>query len=132
MQSSLPRNLYELDPTQGEIEWRKYLQNIEMEKKAPKSYAADYSESHFDPAALPIIGRFEQRIREAENVTTKNIFSPTNEIPVSQPRGAAVQPESKIGRYMKHMLRKAHIGYMKNILIRSKAYIRYVKSCFVS
>ena len=33
MQSSLPRNLYELDPTQGEIEWRKYLQNIEMEKK---------------------------------------------------------------------------------------------------
>ena len=104
MQSSLPRNLYNLDLTQGEIEWRKYLQNIEMEKKEPKSYAADSSESHFDPAALPIIGRFEQRTREAENVTQKNIFSPTDEIPVSRPRGAAVQPESKMGSYMEHML----------------------------
>ena len=92
-------------PTQGEIEWSEYVQELERQKQEPQPYAAHFSDGTFDPAALPILGRFERRNIEAQTVTQENVLLPRDELPAAKPRAMAPNaPKSDISEYMAHML----------------------------
>jgi hypothetical protein len=92
-------------PSRSEIEWADYVQELERQKQEPEQYAAHFSDGSYDPAALPILGRFERRNLEAQTVTQENVLLPRDELPAAKPRmQAASAPKSEIVESMAHML----------------------------
>ena len=79
--------------------------DLRNQKQEPEQYAAHFSDGSYDPAALPILGRFERRNLEAQTVTQENVLLPRDELPAAKPRmQAASAPKSEIVESMAHML----------------------------